>query len=256
MGALFTTFIYQPFFNILVLFYIALERISGNADMGTAVIMLTILIRILLLPLSFASHRSEKERREIGEQSRALDAEFSADPIKLEKAKRRLMRSNKRIIISEVFMLFIQASIALMLWKIFATGLGGADIHLIYSFMPEVQLPFNLTFMDRFDLTHTSFILNLIQSFSIFAVETLAILISPFPHTRAEVVRLQLVLPLVSFLVFMGLPAGKKLFVITTLWFSFGLLLIRFVQQRFQDFSARMEARQAASAAGEETLVA
>lgn len=241
MLELFTTVVYQPFFNILVLFYAGLERVTGEPDMGIAVIFLTILIRILLLPLSLASNRSAGERREIGEAAAQIDREFSADPIKREKSKKALLRRNKRVIISELIMLSIQVAIAGMLWKIFATGLGGQDIHLIYGFMPEVELPFNLIFLDKYDLSKTSFLLNLIQSLCIFVLETLSAFTSPYPVSRTEVVRMQLVLPLVSFIVFMGLPAGKKLFVITTLLFSIVLLSIRFIQQRFQNFVEKQE---------------
>ena len=43
-----------------------LERVPGLApDMGIAVICLTIVIRILMLPLSIAGTRSRNERRQI-----------------------------------------------------------------------------------------------------------------------------------------------------------------------------------------------
>jgi len=60
---LFTLLIYQPFLNILVLFYWITSWFMSPPNMGIAVIALTIVIRLLLLPLSLASDRSEKERR-------------------------------------------------------------------------------------------------------------------------------------------------------------------------------------------------
>ena len=137
------------------------------------------------------------------------------------------MRKNKRILIAELFNLSIQVSIALMLWKMFQTGLPGKDLHMIYNFMPEVEKPFNLMFLGKYDLTHTNYTLNLLQSILIFVLETVSVLASPFKVTRKEVVRLQLILPVVSFLVFMAMPAGKKLFIITTLIISIILALYR-----------------------------
>jgi len=114
-----------------------------------------------------------------------------------------------------------------MLWRIFAKGLLGADFHLIYGFMPDIATPLNLNFLGRFDLTHPNFTLNIIQSVIIFIAELISSLTSPFPSSRRDNIRLQLVLPVASFLIFATLPAGKKLFIITTLSFSIVFMLLR-----------------------------
>jgi hypothetical protein len=120
-----------------------------------------------------------------------------------------------------------------MLYRIFTKGLEGADIHLLYDFMPDVPRPYNLTFLGSIDLSHPSLLLNLIQSIVIFAVELLGTLTSPFPTSRKDMIRLQVILPVASFLIFLSLPAGKKLFVITTLVFSFFFILLRFIAGLF-----------------------
>ncbi|HAU98824.1 MAG: Membrane protein insertase YidC [Microgenomates group bacterium GW2011_GWF2_45_18] len=230
IGALFTSIIYQPFLNVLVGIYWFLGLLPNAVqDMGVAVIIFTVIVRILMLPLSFSGERTEKERREISEKTKELQETLSGHPIELQKQMKSLLKGNTKILISELIALAIQVMIALMLWRIFATGLGGEDLHLIYPWMPNVHQPFNLLFMGKFDLTHPHMILNVIQSVLIAILETLAIVSSPFPVSRNEVVRLQLTLPIVSFLVFMFLPAGKKLFVITALLFSIGFKLMRIV---------------------------
>lgn len=253
---LFTILIYQPFLNILVLFYWILDQVTGgNPDMGIAVIMLTILIRILLLPLSLMEDKGEKDRRDLVKRNLELEQLYATDPIMLRKEQKRLFRRNRGVVVGEMMSLFIQVMISLMLWKIFEQGLKGEDLHLIYSFMPEVQLPFNLVFLGVIDLTHTNFWINLLQSIMIFLVETVGILTSPYPPMKGEVVRMQLVLPVLSFIVFLGFPAGKKLFVITTLTISLILLLFKFVKHRFQDYVAKQEERARLAAFGEERVV-
>ncbi len=244
----FSILVYQPFFNILVFFYWMLDLITqGNADMGVAVILLTIVIRVLLLPLSFAGDKSEAERRAIATKIKTAEETFGDDPVALRHATKTIMRGSRQVVVAELVNLAIQVGIALMLWRIFNTGLSGDDIHFIYPFMPEVQLPFNLVFMDTFDLTHTSFRLNILQSVLIFILETISVYTSPYPVTRTEVVRLQLVLPLVSFLVFLALPAGKKLFVITSLVISIVLTIYKVIIRKFEDYKAKVEAAEAAS---------
>lgn len=245
---LFQVVIYQPFLNILVGLYWLLGLISVDApDMGVAVILLTIIIRLLMLPMSISGQRTEEDRREIAQKVAELEELYSSDPIKLRREKRQVFKKSRQVLISELFSLFIQVAIALMLWRIFETGLTGEDVHLIYSFMPKVDLPFNLQFLGKYDLTHSNLTLNLLQSLAIFVFETVAVLTSPYPPSRGEVVRLQLTLPLVSFLIFMQLPAGKKLFVITTLCFSIVLTSVQFVYRRFLAYKDKMEAAEKAA---------
>jgi membrane protein insertase Oxa1/YidC/SpoIIIJ len=252
----FTLLIYQPFLNILVFFYWLLGLVTnGQPDMGVAVILLTVLIRVLLLPLSLAGHRSEADRRQISAKVKAAEIEYAADPIRQKKAVRKILQQSKPVIIAEIFTLTIQVMIALMLWKIFDTGLTGQDLHLIYSFMPSIEQPFNLKFLGDFDLTHTSFRLNLIQAILIFVLETIATYTSLYPVSRHEVVRLQLVLPVVAFIIFMALPSGKKLFVITSLLFSIALLSYRAIQRRFFEYKEKVESAESNPNPPEEKVV-
>lgn len=223
MLELYTTFIYQPFLNLLVGIYYFLQQIPEppHADMGVAVIIFTLALRFLLLPLTLASQRSEAERRRIEAKVKQLQHDLHSDPVRLNQEIKKLFRTNPRMVISATLDLTIQVIIALMLWRIFAKGLLGADLHLLYDFLADVPQPYNLKFLDVYDLTHPNLKLNLFQSLTIFAVEALNLLTSPFPVTRGEVIRLQFILPLTSFLIFSQLPAGKKLFIITTLLFSF-----------------------------------
>jgi membrane protein insertase Oxa1/YidC/SpoIIIJ len=255
---LFTLVIYQPFFNILVFFYWALGLVTHEEpDMGIAVILLTILIRVLLLPVSLMEERSEAERRSIAHRVAELEQELAHDPVALKKEVRSLFKSKPRVVVGELFSLFIQASISLMLWRIFGSGLKGEDLHLLYGFMPKITIPQELVFMNTFDLSKSSWVLNLTQSVLIFVLETLAMYTSPYPPAKGEVLRMQLILPVVSFLIFMGLPAGKKLFVITALLFSIGITLLKFIARRFNDYRDKVNAAEqaAADAPSEEKVV-
>ncbi|OGY15788.1 MAG: hypothetical protein A2784_01550 [Candidatus Chisholmbacteria bacterium RIFCSPHIGHO2_01_FULL_48_12] len=239
MFELYTTFIYQPFLNLLVGIYYLLQQIPNlpHADMGVAVIIFTLALRFLLLPLTLASHRSEAERRHLEAKVKELKRDLRSNPVHLNQAIKKLFRDKPRMVISAALDLTIQVIIALMLWRIFAQGLLGADLHLLYDFMPDIPQPYNLKFLDIYDLTHPNLKLNLIQSLAIFGVEALNLLTSPFPVTRGEVIKLQFILPLASFLIFSQLPAGKKLFIITTLLFSFCLKLLQLFRRLFARLS-------------------
>lgn len=228
MIELFTQLFYQPFLNLLVVLYYGLRLVMGSeADMGIAVVIFTIVIRILMLPLTISGDRSEAEKRKLEEQVKEIKHKYSADPIARDAHTKVLMRSNKRVVFSAALNLGIQTALALMLWRIFAKGLLGADFHFLYDFVPQPKEPFNLTFLGQYDLTHPNATLNALQSMLLFVLEALAGLFSPFPITRKDVILMQFTLPVVSYIIFSQLPAGKKLFIITTLLFSIGYVAIR-----------------------------
>jgi YidC/Oxa1 family membrane protein insertase len=255
MTEYFITFIYQPFFNLLVFFYWLLDFVTrGNGDMGIAVILLTIVIRVILYPLSLAEQKSHKERQEITEQIKQIEEQYRTDHIAQVQAKKSVMKTNRRVLIAEIINLIIQVTVALMLWKIFATGLKGEDFHLLYSFMPKIDEPFNLVFLGKYDLTKPSLTLNLIQSVLIFVLETILLLGSDSPVTKQQFVRLQIILPIASFIIFLGLPAGKKVFIISTLVISIILSSIRTIQYRFESYKAKKEEEEL-KAAEEQVIV-
>lgn len=240
---LFVTFIYQPFLNLLVAIYWFLQQLPGleHADMGVAVIIFTLALRLILFPMTLASTKSEKEKQEMSQTVKNIKQQYKHDPVKERQTTQKYLRSNRRVVLSEMINLTIQVIIALMLWRIFARGLVGGDLHLIYDFMPEIELPFDLLFLDKYDLSHPNAVLNVVQTFVIFLIETVRVLTSPYPITRQDAIRMQIFVPLVSFIIFSQLPAGKKLFVITTLVFSLMFMLIRYSIDWFKRVTARPE---------------
>jgi len=253
---LFTLLIYQPFLNILVFTYWLLGFITdGHPDMGIAVIIFTVIVRFFMLPLSLKAHRTEPERHKIMEDLAQVKKDFAGDPIGYQKARKKLLKTNNRVFFSELVSLVVQVALALMLWQMFKTGLKGADLNLLYSFMPDVETPYNLLFLGKYDLGAPNLILNFIQSLLIFIAETLSLYYSRYRVTRSDVVRMQLFLPVISFIIFMGLPAGKKMFVITSLVFSIVLLIIRIVLRTFSDYKYKKEQQAHESDLAKEKIV-
>lgn len=238
---LFTTVIYQPFFNLLVGIYWLLGRVSPQySDMGIAVIIFTVVFRILWLPITFASGRSAKERHDISMQIKEIKKLYGNDPLKEKEALKKLTTSNRRIIIASSFDLFFQIMVMLMLYRIFTTGLEGADFHLIYPWMPPHPEHFNLNFLGKFDLSHPNWTLNWINTAVIFVAELLSGLLSPFPTGRNELMTL-FILPLGAFTFFAFMPAGKKLFVITTLLFSIAIMLVKLAKVVYYESRSRLK---------------
>lgn len=227
---MFEHYIYQPFFNILVGLYMLLGRISPDlADMGIAVIIFSLVIRVILLPLTFASEKSEEEKKKIEVEVENAKQLYSHEPIKMRAEIKRIMRGNARTVIATTVDLVIQLVIILMLYRIFTTGFEGHDFYLLYSWMPAPE-HINLIFLGKYDLSKTNPTLNLLQSVMIFVVELLSALRSQYPVSRKNKFLMQLVLPVGSYLIFMFLPAGKKVFIIASLAFSAVYNVIKILQ--------------------------
>ena len=226
---IFTLIIYQPFLNLLVFIYWALLQLPRfpHADMGMAVIIFTVALRFLMMPITLRATRTEKERFEIESKIKEINAKHVTDPVAQKQEMKTVLKERPSMVFSEVVNLVIQVAIALMLWRIFAKGLGGEDLHLLYPFTPHPPLPYNLVFLGIYDLTHPHMSLNILQALLVFILETIHLMTSPYPHTRKDAVRLQLILPIVAFIFFSMMPAGKKLFVIVTLTFSIIFSLLR-----------------------------
>lgn len=223
---IFVKFIYQPFFNLLVGTYNVLDFISpGKADMGIAVIIFTIIFRIILLPLSWASDRSEKDKHDIAEKLEKVKKEFAHDPIKLAAEKRKIFKVNRIVVSLEVIDITIQIIIIIMLWRIFAYGLEGADMHLLYKSVKEPS-HINMMFLGQYNLAVPNFHLNLINSFVLFLVEIANVYFSPFKLSRIELLT-PIVLPVGVYFYMSAMPAGKKLFMITTLLFTLGIIMTK-----------------------------
>jgi len=235
----FTTYLYQPFFNLLIGIYWLVGRIFPNPDMGIAMIFFAIAVRIIFLPIDLLGDRSEDEKYKISEKIKQLKIDLAADPIKLKAEISRIMRQKPGAIFSEVFNVIFQAVVIIMLYRIFTTGLEGADLHLIYSFMPKIPTPINLMFLGKFDLSRTNNTLNIIQSLMIAANEFMHLQFSPIKSSQKDFVSLVIIFPVVCFILFLFLPAGKKVYIITSLAFSMTVRLIKQGSYLYYSFSRR-----------------
>src|ERR1035437_6305577 len=84
MISLFTAVFYQPIYNVLVF----LMTLLPWADAGIIIILITIIVRLILFPLSQKSIRTQLKMREIGPELEALKVKYAND--KQEQAKQTM----------------------------------------------------------------------------------------------------------------------------------------------------------------------
>lgn len=246
----FTTYIYQPFFNILVGLYWLVGKLFEQPDMGIAVIFFAVAVRLILLPIDLLGEQSDEEKLQISEKIKQVRKDLASDPVLMKSEIKRIMRQSPGAIASELFSVLVQLIIILILYRIFTTGLEGEDLHLIYPFMPQIREPINLMFLGKFDLSKTNSTLNLIQSLMIALSEIIHLNFQAVKPSQRDFISLVIIFPLVCYGVFIFLPAGKKVFIITSLAFGIVVRIVKqilFIYYSFSHKPALAHAQESAS---------
>ncbi len=133
MIQLFNTVLVQPLFNLLVFLY---STIPGN-DLGVAIIVLTILIKVVLLPLSYQSIRSQKALQELQPKLEDLKKRFGNDKEKLARETMALYKAEKVNPLSSCLPLLIQLPFLIAVYHVFQSGLHVESLSQLYSFVPH-----------------------------------------------------------------------------------------------------------------------
>src|SRR5680860_326446 len=91
MAFIWQTFFYQPILNLLVFLY----NIAPGHDLGITIILLTIVIKLVLLPLSKQSIKSQKSLQTLQPKIDALKKEYAGKKEEMGKAMMELYKTNK-----------------------------------------------------------------------------------------------------------------------------------------------------------------
>jgi len=130
---LYNTVLYQPLFNILIFFY----NIVPIKDIGIAIILITILVRLLLYPLSKSSIESQKKLQELKPQIDELKAKHKDDKEAFGRATMELYKKEKINPASSCLPLLIQLPILIAVYQVFRLGLSNGSFDVLYSFIPN-----------------------------------------------------------------------------------------------------------------------
>ncbi|MBI4120068.1 MAG: membrane protein insertase YidC [Parcubacteria group bacterium] len=131
MGEVFNQLIFYPIFNLLVFIYNTLPR----SDFGVAIIALTILTRLLFVPLSIKTLRSQKELTMLQPKLKEIQEKYKNDRQALGRATMELYREHKVNPFSGCLPLLIQLPVLIALYQAFRTGLDPKSLDGLYSFV-------------------------------------------------------------------------------------------------------------------------
>lgn len=128
--------LYKPLFNILV-FLVWL--IPGN-NVGWAIIILTILVRLALYPSQKKSIESQKQMQEIQPEIDEIKKKYPKDQQAQSQAMMDLYKTHKVNPFSSCLPLLIQLPILIVLYRVFTAGLNTNRFdELLYTFTPRPE---------------------------------------------------------------------------------------------------------------------
>lgn len=229
-------FLYTPLLNFLIFLYNTL----AFENLGVAIIYLTIIIRVVLLPFTVVSERSKILYERLSKKIEKIGHDFKNDPIQKKEMIRKVMREHRVSPWAKVMVLGVQALTLVLLYQVFLGGING-KLGDLYSWVGHPDF-INTKFLG-FDLGATR---TLFWSGLVGAVLFLEIFIDYRSKatglTKSEVAYM-VFFPAACFLVLWILPMAKSIFILTSLFFSFIVIFVRqIVKKKFKIADTAVEA--------------
>lgn len=128
---LWTELLLRPIFNALVVIY----NIVPGHDLGVAILILTLLIRVILYPLNRQSIISQKALQKIQPEIEKLKETHKDNREKLGAAMMEFYKKEKVNPFSSCLPLLIQLPILIAVYQVFIKGLSAESLSLLYSWV-------------------------------------------------------------------------------------------------------------------------
>jgi YidC/Oxa1 family membrane protein insertase len=162
LSSLFNTVLYVPLYNLLVF----LVDVTPGGDVGIAVIIATVIVKVILMPLSLRAVRTQRQMKLIEPELRALKEKHKNDKEKQAKEMMALYKTHNVRPFASIFGILLQLPIVIALYLVFARGaIFNIDPALLYSFVQVPQAASPL-FLGIFTVAGASIALSIVAAFA------------------------------------------------------------------------------------------
>lgn len=147
ISSIFNTILYQPLFNI----FVGLYNILPGHDVGLVIIVITILLRLAVYPLTSSSIKAQKALQELQPKLEELKKKYAGDQQKIAQATMELYKNNKVNPLASCLPLLVQLPILIALYWVMQDGLASTNLaEKLYSFIsnPGTINPISFGFLD------------------------------------------------------------------------------------------------------------
>ncbi|MCL5017078.1 MAG: YidC/Oxa1 family membrane protein insertase [Patescibacteria group bacterium] len=218
---MFNTYLYIPLLNILIFLY----NNFSFGSLGLAIILLTVLIRVILFPLFYKSAKSQMIMQKIQPLIQKIQKDHKEDKEKQAQALMDLYKKYKVNPFSSILMLFVQIPVLIALYSLFRSDFSAMNFSVLYSFVSAPQ-HINTLFLGLIDLKSSSIIMVVLAAIAQYFQGALTL---PKKEkgkevSAAEKMTRQMIYytPLFTVLVLWKMPSAIGLYWLVTSLFSVG----------------------------------
>jgi len=210
---IFDVLLYRPLFNALVLLY---NYIPGH-DFGIAVILLTIIIRIILYPVSIKAINSQKAIQKVQPQIQEAQKKYKNDKEKLAKETLEIYKKEKINPFGGLFLALVQLPILIALYQVFWQGLKPSELAKLYNFVANPG-QINSFFLALVDLSKPNIILAVLAgALQFYQTKQLTPKIIPRKTDGPDMSRMMqkqmlYFFPVLTMIILLGLPSAIGLY--------------------------------------------
>lgn len=147
MSFIYTEILYRPILNLLIYIY---NIIPGN-DMGIAIILLTVFIKLALYPLSYKSIKAQREMQEIQPLMEEIKKKYKDQKDKMAKELMALYKKHKVNPMGSCLPLLIQFPFLIAVYRVFLHISDPETLDLLYPFVHNPG-SINTTFLGLINL--------------------------------------------------------------------------------------------------------
>lgn len=224
INAFYTT-LYQPLFNGLILIY---NYLPGH-DFGMAIIILTILTKVIIHPFTIQGIKSQKSLQKLQPKLQEVQKKFKDNKEEQAKALMELYKKEKVNPFSGCLSLLVQLPIFIALFEIFRHISNPDQLKYVYSFVvnPGVINPY---FLGSMNLFQPSVILAILTgAFQFIQVKMIAPEVkidkskgSGFSANFSQIIQKQMLyfFPLFTVVILLRFPAALALYWVTMIIFT------------------------------------
>lgn len=131
MGDFFFTTLYQPLYNLLVLLY----NFMPWGGLGLAIILVTILIKLAVFPLTFKSMKVQKDMQELQPKIAEIKAKYKDEKELMAKELMAVYKVHKVNPFASCLPTILQIAIFLTLYRVLSAGIENVNGDFLYSFV-------------------------------------------------------------------------------------------------------------------------
>ncbi len=131
MIQLYNILLYQPIFNLMVFLY----NLFGWHDIGIAIILLTLIIKLLLYPLSVKSIKAQKALQDLQPKMEEIKKKYKKQPELLGREMMALYKKEKISPASSCLPLLVQMPFLIAVYQVFRNGFKAESLKLLYPFI-------------------------------------------------------------------------------------------------------------------------